>query len=635
MVRDLVLVEKPEQLQQVPSNALVIALTPMVELEANSFRRPEQYYDERDLEKEGIANFDRVDKLCYLIDQAIQHELPLARKTDLRPARSNFFSLKNLYDGFYIRAFQLQHILNKEQPHRVFYFKMPQPDLQQERFSFTESLYAPVLENLATHLGIHCECLREVKFHSAAVKNGNSLPLHYRIKRAFSKNNRRIQDLIGPFHQGKTQGSVLCLDFNYNIPFMVRELANNGFSVWIWDNNNKPKQLYKLIKTAALEEPGITFYPEKIPQIKETVLSLSEIKDLWNWKGCDYWAIAQPRLERIFDVCLPDALKYSTWSEKIFQEIQPDVLLASNLVDIRSHTIANSARRQGIPILVSPHGCIGNAHIPIILFQNEPANGYLCFGEGTAKYFKRYSQGSPWTTVSGAPMIEHATQKAPSRRSIRRALKLNPDRAVILYLITAMTGNHRYISYQQPSDSDYFGIQRRITSVLGSHSEYQVVIKNHPASPYFPLKTWILREKWSHIKTLSEPPFSELLNLADTVIIDTPTTTLLQALQRECSIYVFNNCFRWEPNTIQALQQCVFYANDIDVFCKQLDADLTSQQVLLPRVSSDRYKNLYCHSNPDITAARLTAKGIKQFIYENRSHNIKDVPNIDGQKEKA
>ena len=108
MAREIALVETPEQLPFVPPGALVIALAPTVELDASEFRRPEDYFDERELEEDGIANFGKVEELCRLLDEGIQREWSYAADHDLQPARFNFFYLKVIYDAFFLRTYQLR-----------------------------------------------------------------------------------------------------------------------------------------------------------------------------------------------------------------------------------------------------------------------------------------------------------------------------------------------------------------------------------------------------------------------------------------------------------------------------------------------------------------------------------------------
>ena len=620
MAGPLAFVEIPEQLAQVPINCHIVALSPMVEIAIEEtgrfYTRPEDYYDETELEEEGVANFERVEQFCRLFDDSVQHEMPLAADHKLKPARFNFWYLKVIYDAFYLRAFQLRHILHAEQPECVYRFKMPHPDLRREWFSPRESFYAPIIETLTLHTGIRCIHLPEVEVPYFDVRAVAGFPSYHRWKRAISRRFACIRDLLESICPKSNRKSVLCLDNDYNLPFIASELAKKDFAVWMWEGDCRPKRLGWPTKTALLTDTNCKFDIQQIRRFKDGFLDEIGLQEFWTWEGCKYWPIARQRLERIIDICLPEALRYSQWSKQILNDIQPDIVLTSNLADARRQAIVNVVRQQNIPVAVFFHGDLGSAHIPVLLYQNEPADLYLCYGKGTVDYMQRRSRTTSIFSVVGAPMIQQSVREAPSRRAIRRVLGLDPDYPVILYLLTVMDGNWRYISYRLPSDSTYFRIQRRIVSVLGKHPEYQMVIKDHPASAYDPLSFWVMRQEWSHIKIISSPSFPDLLHLADVVIIDMSTTAILQALQTNCALYVFNNWFRWEPEARLSLEQCAFYSDNLDAFCERLDTDLTSRRALVPRSRDDSYSRRFCYSDPNLSATQLAVEAIQQCISE-------------------
>ena len=217
-------------------------------------------------------------------------------------------------------------------------------------------------------------------------------------------------------------------------------------------------------------------------------------------------------------------------------------------------------------------------------------------------------------------MIEQAVREAPSRREIRKVLGLDPDRPVLLYLLSDQSGSHWYFSLHARADSDYFHVQQKITSVLGRHPEFQVVIKGHVGSAYHPLETWIGQKGWTHLRSIVTPPFQDLLNLAEAVIIDAPSTTVLQALQTNCNLYIFDDWFRWEPGAKEALVRCSFFSDNLDTFCLRLDEDLNSQQAFRTRLSDDGYLNRYCYSDPKVSAGRLFSRAVDRFLSEQDPH---------------
>lgn len=623
MANSLAFVEVPEQLTYVPSGSHIVSLSPVVEVAleqmGRAYTRPEDYFDERDLEEKGIANFKKVEELCRLLDEGIQHELPFAATHNLQPARFNFYYLKIIYDALFLRTYQLEKVLKAERPERIIYFQRSQADLRYEWFSQKESFYAPIIEALASHLGI--ETTRLTAEESTTVpkqKPFGILPLSWRMRAALSRRINLLRLLFMSIFC-PSRRRVLCLDLGYNTPFIVAELIRKGVQIWVWDNDRGPRRFGVPERTMKALPQGIEIGECKVKQICDHIFNGMALRDLWKWREYDLWLVAKPRLERVVKVCLPKAMQYFAWATHVFDRVCPDVVLSSDLTDFRAKTIAHVARQRGVPVIGFHHGELGSHHVPIMLYQDlDSVDGYLCYGEGTAAYIRRHVPEIPALAVVGAPMIERSTREAPSRRAIRRTIGLDVDRPVILYLLTNMDRNWRYLSYRIPSDSTCFRIQRCIASVLAKHPEYQVIIKDHPGSAYAPLRTWIANHEWSHIRMLSEWPYAMLIHVADTVIMDAPATSMIQALQTQNAIYVFNNWYKWEPEALESLQKCAVYSDDLDLFCERLDADLDSGRAFEPRPENDDYLRLFCRPSQGVPSARLAADAVEDIVLKGR-----------------
>lgn len=623
MADSLVLVETPEQLAHVPAGARIVSLSPMVEValeqSGRPYTRPEDYFDERELEEEGVANFKKVEALCGLLDGGIQREAPFAAQHELQPASFNFYFLKIIYDAFFLRTYQLNRILSVEQPRSVICFERDRADLESEWFSEKESFYAPIVETISHRFGFETICLKTEKIPDPRTKHSYELLWRWsRIRSALSRRIDLFHLILSDFTRIPRK-RLLCLDTGYNVPFIVHELIQESIQIWVWDNDRQPRKFGfpERMARALTRCPEIDAYrsAHKHGELCERVLSEPALRELCNFEGYDLWSVVRPRLERVIKVCLPDSMQYCAWAAQVFDRLQPDAVLASDFTHSRAKTIAHAARRRGIPVIGFHHGEVGTHHVPVLLYQDlNSVDAYLCYGDGTATYIRRHTNPVPSLAVVGAPMIEKITREAPSRRAIRQALKLDQNRPVVLYLLTNMDGNWRYISYRIPSDSTHFRIQKRIVSVLARHSSYRVVIKEHPGSAYQPLETWIAHQRWPQVKVLRGVPYSALIHLADVVIIDAPATAMFQALQTRNAIYVFNDWFRWEPEALEALKRCSVYSNNLDAFCERLDADLSSGRALEGRCRNDDYLHLFCRPHHDIPSALLAAKAIKSVL---------------------
>lgn len=580
------------------------------------FSRPEDFLPLVELEQEGIANFRRVERFCEAVDEVIQAYCPPAKRLDVHPATDDFFAMKMLFDALYFRTVQLAEILDAEKPSEIFCFPIAIPDLAKAMWSAEASFYPQILSILAAGKGIKCTRI-DSALNGAATPVARRGPVGWRrITRALRRRASGLLDRATTRHISGRRGTVLLIDDNYNLSSIAGDLHRMGFEVWMWEEGCGPRRWWLPRAFAGCSHLVPKFGSCDFSNIRRRISEIPEISELWSWRGHKLWPIAERRLDWVLGQGLKDALLYSRWSELVFSRVRPDVLLASGLIGSRSQSIARIARKSGIPVLVSHHGGMGHAHMPMLLYQNRPADGYLCYGKGTAVYFRKYCSPSPWTGVSGAPMIDRGVREAPGRKQIRRELGLEQNSAVVLYILSNFPGSQYYFSHHAKSDSGYFRIQRRITNVLGAHPEYQVVIKGHVATACDPLRRIILKRGWSHIKSMKSPPFQELVNLADAVIIDAPATTILQALHADCNLYVFNDWFQWEPGAREALEECCFFSEDLDRFCARLEYDLATGQIVQSHPRTSEYLDLFCFSDTRIHAGRMFAESVAQFLQD-------------------
>jgi hypothetical protein len=624
MASRLAFIEVPDQLQYVPDDFNIVALSPLVEVAVEQagrpYMRPEDYLDERELEEEGIANFKRVEEICRRLDAYIQQEVPLAKAYHLQPALYNFFRLKVIYDAFFLRAYQLRRILKTERPRQILCFERAQPDLQREWFSTQESLYTPILDTLAQYLPFELS-KRQASLRQEGESDSEKFvfPIRWRWKYVLSSRFGVVSDLVCTLVSRRKTGSVLCLDLGYNLHYIARELIRNGVSVWIWDHDNHLRHFRSPLDVCRELPPVSHFCPHELQSLSERILARPEWQAFWTWEGYNYWPIAHKRLERVFKFCLPEAIRYFMWAGRALDSLRPGVILTSTLAHPRERIIAHASQARGIPVIVSHHGALGTVYAPIHFYQDiDFVDGYLCYGTGVANYVRKYARGTVCSKVVGSSRIARVRQEAPSRRAIRRYLGLDVRKPVVSYAPTAMDGNWRYLSYRAPSDSTCFRVHRQILSVLGRHPEYQVIVKTHSDLIASVFHQWLSCQGWSHVKLITDVPFSALVNLVDTLIVDLPSTTLLEALQTNSAIYVFNNWVKWEPGTIEALRKVAFYSGDLDVFCERLDADLADGTAVQPRPRDEEFLRLFCLPKGDVPSARIAAQAIQEVLETGR-----------------
>jgi len=119
------------------------------------------------------------------------------------------------------------------------------------------------------------------------------------------------------------------------------------------------------------------------------------------------------------------------------------------------------------------------------------------------------------------------------------------------------------------SDSELFSRERRIIRVFRDLPEIQCVVKLHPGTRYptSPIVQLIRDEKLENCRCLSGIQLSDVLDLGDLFINDSPTTTLLQMLTTGKRVLVLHNgVMQYEEGALNLLKRSSIFAATFEEF---------------------------------------------------------------------
>ena len=562
MESKIAFVEVPEQLTEVPNGYRIFSLAPAVEaaLKGSACRPlfPEDYVDQVEVEREGIENYKRVEELCAEIDGILARTVDEVSVSSLQPLRWHYFWLKIAYDAFLIRERQIRSLLDAERPAEVLYFKRVEPDPAREWISQSESIYCQLLDVFLPARGVMGRRLEPVR-ESRGVRIG---PAHSngrfelgRLRRGAVRRARRALEAVSRVRARPNGRRVLCLDYDYSVPIIAEELRLAGYDVWVWAERQPVHRL---------GSPGESFDVSDAAadgadagEAWRAIEESRQIRELFVRDGVDGWDAMAPRLRAFVERGTSDVLSVFRSAQKAIDPIEPDAVLMSMASEAREKTICHAARLRGIPSVVSRHGELGNREFPIAVYQDVDAVDWcLAWGEWEAAWTAKYGRVGIRTAVVGSPMIEAGIEAAPARDQVRRRLGYDPDDRIVLYVPTSLSGNHWYASYRTPPDNVYFRQGLQIVQSMLDLEGWKVAIKVHPVDPSLPFDVWLRgADLAERVSVFGEPPYRELVHLADAIVIDFPSTTLIQAMAGSARIYlVDNDLFRWEPGVAEELE---------------------------------------------------------------------------------
>ncbi|HET7568260.1 MAG TPA: hypothetical protein VFJ91_09735 [Gaiellaceae bacterium] len=339
---------------------------------------------------------------------------------------------------------------------------------------------------------------------------------------------------------------VLLLDERYNLPPIAAALRERGADVLLW-----------------LPPPARPAPPRP----------LSVPPELLRAGGLDLWAAAEPFLRRLAADAVPRDEAALRAAEAAIRRDRPDALLASTYAAPAAKAAAVAARAAGVPSFVSRHGEQGIRALPVMRLNDlDVVEHALCWGEWEAAFVARHAPRPVATTVVGAPMIDDVAARAPGRDEIRRELGLGGGERVALLVPTALSGEDWYAGRRLPPDLAYVRHQLVLVEQLLSVPGLRVVVREH-ASGEGPLETWA-RSSGAPLTFVRERPFAELVHLADALVLDFPSTTLVQALCGSSRLYVVRHpVTAWEPGVLEHLERHGVRIVDPDALADAVAAD--------------------------------------------------------------
>jgi hypothetical protein len=568
----LAFVETATQAESAPDGYHLIALEPhaqvTLELAGRTFGRPDQYEDPDDIEQAGLANFATLERLCARIDSVLAASIPEIAARSLLPARWHFLTLKPLYDCLSLRAATLRRILARENPREVAWFERAEG-----------SIYGSLLQILVPLAEADARVLDDLP---APPREPVGQPLAPRILRTF----RHALHVLPGGRRRRAKGlSVLCADNLYNVPPIARELRRLGHQVLLLPGRRADEGLTEL-------------------EVWHVIEADAEIRSAFVWDGVDYWAAAAPRLRALLEPGVVQVLADAREALDALTALAPDALLTSVAAYPREKAICHAARTLGIPSIVSRHGELGLRESPMAAFQDLDAVDHaLCWGAFEQAWVERHATRSVRTEVVGAPMIEAVARTAPARHQIREELGIAPNELVVLYVPTGLSGDDWYAGRRSPTDSAYFQQQVATVRALVDLGTHRVVVKDLPYHERpTPLDRWCAA--LAEVDFRYEPGFSRLINLADAVVLDAPSTTLIEALFGDGAVYLIDDpVLGWEPGVREHLVAHGVVVTDFTHLAADLGAGRSqagySQTVREPLIAS-----------ADVSAARRAAEAV-------------------------
>lgn len=278
-------------------------------------------------------------------------------------------------------------------------------------------------------------------------------------------------------------------------------------------------------------------YIEAVPQVDSYYL---DNKELFNHCGVDFYPLLAKRLYWIWNVskrCYPNI---SAEVNAFIKTKNIKAVLASAGGDIFSGIINMVARMGDIPVIKWQHGFIfSNGRISQFADYKDLMTTSHVFAYGNASrlaYEKNMNGFMSKILCVGSASLDKLRIKSAKNNSESAGVKK------ILYATTNYYQNNWYCGFDPPfEDMLFYEDQIKLAGWLfkkQQNKETKIQIKLHPSKDYMD-PPWASDAAAKGITVIKEgKSFADLINTNDVIIIDSPTTTILQAICTNKPVFI-------------------------------------------------------------------------------------------------
>mgnify|MGYP001605190221 FL=1 len=576
------------------------------------YQIPEDFYNMNKLEDVCLRNHERVEWLCYKLDEYLFKKHPKLREWGIKPFLFNIFPLTILFDGIVSRIFQLTSILKHYTGYSVYVHKAEDFPwgIFEICFSNRETLYGKILSLKGWNLNINL-------LHDGTNNNlyKDSRPFTY--LKNFVRRSIFSHTLVS---YARTKNWKMI--FSFYLPNKASIMVN-GLGEWQYIIPSLQKEGYKIIfsHNDIIFKNNINANAWKIVYNFDWSKLDDVIMNCFEYEGISFLPLIDDRLSYILSTAHKNSLQIIKKVSEIIKRYSVKILLNSSNDVFTSHTVCQVARKLGIPVIIWQHGFMisNNGRINQLNEFNDMLTSdiVLTFGDNVSDAYHIYSSKfSPQIVSVGSCKLDKIKKESMNLEG--RAVS-SPK---ILYAISNYLQNTWYYGFTPPySDCLLYRDQISIMEFLKTVSEkgMSVTVKLYPIYSHDDPK-WIDKYYNNNITIIKyKPSFIDLLKTHDVVVLDIPTTVLLQALAASKPVFINMKHWRYPAEAYEMLKKRAVCSDEVSDLLKHLQNYLNTGTYTADINNNDFLKAYGIHEGDyksDVRAMRVIKNAINNLNFK-------------------
>lgn len=564
----------------------------------------------------GIDNYQKLEDICLIFDNILSKIDPNILKYNINLTQYNFYALKYLIDNLTTKIRLLNRMISSYHPNLIISFS-------KKHYMISELINNPgqpsIDFNYYSHIlnlnGWPCKTAIYIICSENCLKKSTNSDLKQNIGQLFSKKNlysiinimkignrnRFYALLIDIFSQlpiGKSQKKCI---FDFYLSYDWIDLSKN-----LWKEGYFFHHVHSNIKN--IKENNYQFNQVFKPTKKE--INKYCVFDSINFSDILFSTI-QSLLKK--QIILIPGLILSIEHEIYY--CNPIAFVSVPKTEVKDYIITCIIQYHDIPVITWQHGGYGHHDAPIIYYSSyQNSNFHYNWGNGVLKTMHRNSFNKfPCYDISiGSYKLQQLFKDQHKKRIHHK----------ILYLSSSFYQNTFYVSYPLPfHDNQLWMVQKGIFDLLGE-CNCTTVFKVHPNQNEKIFIEYLNKRSLQNIKLIKyETTTIELIQRSEIIVIDLPTTVLLQSIAAKKIIFVLLKFIKLTDDALILLKKRVYYAYSIEELSNMIKNYLNNVPIdQHPDILNTEFLEQYGIFSKEGTVEERIISEIKKIKY-----NVSDV----------
>jgi len=588
-----------------------------LEMKGIKYLIPEQFCGLEDIEKACVNQFEKVSEVCKKLDLSMLDLHPFLLKWDIKPFFYNLWMLGHVVDAVLSRYLWLKSILSNFPDHTVYIHKGPTSPWETDQFFFghRETIWG----NLLALAGWKNEIIllpedsfsrdqsySDISFTRSWLKN--YVEYHFSVIR----NNSMIKTIVFSFMNRIWKNIIrtLCEKYRMDNTYIVSSLYD-----------------WQPMLDLFMEDGKSIFFLSDMKDILKKRKSVRDIQDNIIWEEfvgsfpsdeIDYVSLIKDRVLWIVNEAPLLAEKIINELERNFGSNGYTVVLSALIPYYSELVMRKYFLQKGNTVLVYQHGSVWfdrriSQRIDIGGMTN--ASMLLTYGEAVTDAFLKSDINRQCLVKSVGSTRLDKLKNVNGKVSSSEHVKYR-----ILYVITSYYYSRWYCGFSPPfSDRFYYREQmiliKNLIKMVESIGNISLTIKLHPNFEEDP--PWINDFKRSdNVRLIRDTSFVELMSDHNIIVIDSPTTTLLQAISTRLPVYALTSIVKPSQNDLHILKKRAVCCDSAESMIEVLKKHIEDGSYRA-NVDDNEYEKLYCTYLDDGKSERRVYSLVKDLISAN------------------